>query len=78
MSTRGTLSVPKASAATAWAPPILKTRSAPPIFAAAKISGATTPPLAGVTTTISRHPAIFAGTTPISTLEKSGAVPPGT
>ena len=65
LSTRGTLSVPNASAATACAPPMAKTRCTPATFAAYSVS-AEGP---GVTITISRTPAMRAGTAVISTDE---------
>ena len=69
LSTRGTVSVPYASAATAWAPPVRNTRSTPAMRAAARITGEMSPPVGGETITISRQPAIFAGMQFISTLE---------
>ena len=69
LSTRGMLSVPYASAATACAPPILKIRSTPAISAAAMISGFNFPSFAGVTMQTSLTPAIFAGIQSISTVE---------
>ncbi len=60
LSTRGTVS--QASAATAWAPPILKTSVTSASSAAISASGLTVPSgRGGVTTTISRTPAIRAG-----------------
>ena len=70
LSTRGTVSVPQARAATAWAPPQRKTRSTPAMRAAARMTGFTSPPqVGGETMTISRHPAILAGMAFISTVE---------
>ena len=63
-------SVPKAMAATAWAPPALKIRVTPAIFAAARIAALTLPSFPqGVHMMISLQPAIFAGTTSIITVE---------
>ena len=65
-------------AATACAPPTAKMRSTPHRSAAKSTSGAIFPPRpAGVQSTTSPHPAIRAGRASISTVEKSGALPPG-
>ena len=62
----------------ACTPPALKIRFTPATLAANKTAGCTFPSLpGGVQSTISLHPAIFAGTASINTVEKSGAVPPG-
>ena len=59
-----------ARAAMAWAPPTLKIRSTPAIFAAARITGLMVPSaLGGVTIQISLQPAILAGMESISTVE---------
>ena len=63
LSTRGTVAVPNASAATACAPPMTNTRCTPATLAA-PASPADGP---GVTMTISRTPAMRAGTAVIST-----------
>ena len=66
--TFGTARVPKAKAATAWAPPIKNTRSTPAMEAAAKMSGFGLPSLPGGVTIInSSTPAILAGMAFIST-----------
>ena len=63
----------------AWTPPALNILLTPAILAAKSIAGCIFPfcLLGGVHSIISSHPAIFAGTASISTVEKSGAVPPG-
>ena len=62
----------------AWAPPTAKTLSMPQSRAAQAISGAMLPSArAGVQSITSRQPATRAGTASISTVEKSGALPPG-
>ena len=73
LSTRGTLSVPYAMAAMAWAPPSRKTRWMPQQAAAYSTSGL----WAGVHSTTSGQPAICAGRASMSTVEKRGALPPG-
>ena len=79
LSTRGSVSVPYASAATACAPPTVTTRPTPAIFAAAATAGAMPPRAwAGVAMTISSTPATAAGMQFISTVEGYAAVPPGT
>ena len=79
LSTFGMLSVPKASAAMACAPPTLNTRSAPASFAATNVDGLTLPSLShGVVIMISSTPATFAGIMFISTEEGYTAFPPGT
>ena len=78
LSTLGTLSVPKAIAATAWAPPMRKMRVIPHSRSARRTSGATEPSLRqGVQRMRSRQPARAAGTASISTVENRGALPPG-
>ena len=67
LSTRGTRSVPKASAPTACAPPIVNTRSTPAIAAAASTIGLRTPSGVGTTITSSPTPATLAGMAFIST-----------
>ena len=79
MSTAGTLSVPYASAAIAWAPPTLNTRVTPAMRAAVNIAAGTLPSFpGGVTMIISGQPAMRAGITSINTVEGYAAVPPGT
>ena len=79
LSTFGTDSVPNASAATACAPPTLKTRPTPATLAAARMAGLTLPSAeGGVTITISPQPASTAGMQFISTDDGYAAVPPGT
>ncbi|MEZ4427264.1 MAG: hypothetical protein R3A51_06140 [Nannocystaceae bacterium] len=63
MSTRGTLSVPRAAAAIAWAPPIANTRSTPARAAA----HSTTSLGRGVNSSTSGTPATLAGIAVIST-----------
>ena len=76
--TFGTDSVPYAIAPIACTPPALKILFTPAILAAIRMAGFTLPSrLGGVQSTISLHPAILAGVANISTVEKSGAVPPG-
>ena len=59
-------------------PAALKIRLTPATFAANNTAGCTFPSRpGGVQRTISLHPAILAGTASISTVENSGAVPPG-
>jgi len=65
LSTRGTVSVPYAIAATACAPPITNTRSTPAIRAAAIVSGDGP----GVVMTISLTPATRAGTAVMTTVD---------
>ncbi len=69
LSTRGTVAVPKASAATACAPPIVNTRSTPAIAAAASTTSFSSPRGAGTTITSSPTPATRAGMPFISTDE---------
>ena len=72
------LYIPYAIAAMACTPPALKILLTPANCAAKRIAGWIFPFLSGgVQSTISLHPAILAGTANISTVEKSGAVPPG-
>ena len=62
----------------ACTPPALNTLSTPATWAANNTAGCTFPLRpGGVQSTISRQPAILAGTASINTVEKSGAVPPG-
>src|SRR5690606_9060115 len=69
LSTRGTLWVPSAMAATAPAPPTANTRSAPASAQAASTAAGGRPSgPGGEHTTTSPTPATRAGTTPISTL----------
>ena len=76
--TAGMLSVPNVIAATACIPPALNTRDTPHNAAVHNTAGFTLPSgEGGVHNTVSRHPAIAAGTASISTVEKSGALPPG-
>ena len=78
-STRGTLSVPYAIAATAPAPPNAKTRSTFASAAAASTTGAGSPSSpGGEQRTISPTPATRAVTTPMITVLGYGARPPGT
>ncbi len=74
LSTRGTVAVPYARAATAWAPPTRKSRVTPASSAAAITAGSGR----GQTATISRTPATRAGTAVIRSEEGSGNRPPGT
>ncbi len=68
-STRSTDSVPNASAAIAWAPPILYTRSTPHSLHAARIAWWASPSgPGGVHTATSTTPAARAVTTPITTV----------
>jgi hypothetical protein len=60
LSTRGTVAVPKASAPTAWAPPMRKIRVTPERAQAASTGSVT--PRGGTTATISCTPATSAGT----------------
>ena len=72
---------PYANMAIAWAPPTAYTSSMPSSAHAARIVGWTEPPKSfcgGLDSAIDRTPAVWAGTTFISTLETSGARPPGT
>ena len=79
MSTFGTLSVPNAIAAIAWAPPTLYISSTPASFAATRVEGYTFPSApGGVHITILSTPATFAGSTFIRTDEGYTAFPPGT
>ena len=62
----------------ACTPPALNILLTPATFAAISMAGFTLPSFpGGVQSTISLHPAILAGVASISTVEKSGAVPPG-
>ena len=76
MSTRGTVAVPYASAATAWAPPIRKIRVTPDSAHAASTVSVT--PCGGTTAMISWTPATSAGTAFITTEDGYEALPPGT
>jgi hypothetical protein len=67
LSTAGTVSVPNASAPTAWAPPRVKKRSTPATAAAASTMSLSSPSGAGLTMTISATPATRAGSAFIST-----------
>ncbi len=69
LSARGTVAVPKASAATACAPPIVNTRSTPAMCAAASTASLSSPRGAGTTITSSPTPATRAGMAFISTEE---------
>ena len=70
LSTRRMLSVPYASAATAWAPPAFSTRCTPAILAANSTAWLTLPPMpGGVVMHTSGQPAITAGMAFISTVE---------
>ena len=78
-STRGTLSVPYAIAATACAPPAFTTSSAPARDAANNTAGGTDPSGdGGVHTTTRSTPATRAGTTVMHTVDGYAARPPGT
>ena len=78
-STRSTVSVPYASAAIAWAPPILYTRSTPHRRQVPRIVRSISPSApGGEQTTTSSTPAARAVTTPITTVLGYGARPPGT
>ena len=61
LSTRGTVAVPQAIAATACAPPMVKTRCTPQIRAAASTRSFSSPPGAGTHITSSATPATCAG-----------------
>src|SRR6187549_858713 len=74
LSTRGTDSVPYASAAIACAPPSLNSLETPASIAAAITTGSGR----GHTATTSRTPAATAGMAVISSDEGSGYRPPGT
>ncbi len=72
---------PYANVATAWAPPTAYTSSTPRSAQTARIEGCGSPPnsrCGGEATAIERQPATWAGTTFMTTLEASGARPPGT
>ena len=70
LSTLGTLSVPKAMAAIACAPPTLYISVTPAILAAARVPGFTLPSfLGGVHMMIRSTPATLAGITFIKTLD---------
>ena len=67
--------------AIAWAPPTAYTSSTPSSAQAARIVGCGSPPWAACGDDVSAMegtPATWAGTTFITTLETSGATPPGT
>ena len=75
----GTLFVPYAIAAMAWAPPSLKTSAMPQSCAAQRIHGLTLPSRpGGVQSTRTGLPAICDGTPSMRAVENSGALPPGT
>src|SRR6478735_12627772 len=82
--TRSTLRhgpAPYANIAIAWAPPTAYTSSTPSSAQAARIVGCGRPlnsACGGEASAIDRTPATCAGTTFISTLDTSGASPPGT
>ena len=76
LSTRGTVAVPNARAATAWAPPIRKIRVTPERAQAARTTSVT--PVGGTTAMISCTPATSAGTAFITTDDGYEALPPGT
>src|SRR6516165_5868670 len=72
---------PYASSPIPWAPPTAHTSSTPSRRAAARIVGCGSPPkraCGGVATTRDPTPAIWAGTTFITTLDGYTALPPGT
>ncbi len=70
LSALGTVSVPQARAAMAWAPPQRNTRSTPASRAAARITGFTSPrQVGGETMTISAQPASLAGMQFIRTVD---------
>jgi hypothetical protein len=80
-STGSTPSTPYANMATAWAPPTAYTSSTPSSAHAARIVRSGRPPSSrrgGVATAMLDTPATWAGITFISTLDGSGASPPGT
>ena len=78
-STGATESVPYASAATAWAPPIRYTTSTPHNLQAARVAALAFPSgPGGVATAISVTPATRAGTQHITTDDGYAARPPGT
>ncbi len=67
--------------AIAWAPPTAYTSSTPSSAQAARIVGCGSPPYSccgELASAIDSTPATWAGTTFISTVETSGARPPGT
>ena len=72
--TRGTVAVPYARAAIAWAPPIRNSRETPASSAAAITAGTGR----GQTAMMSATPATRAGMAVISSDEGSGNRPPGT
>ena len=76
LSTRGTVAVPYASAATACAPPIRKIRVTPESAHAASTASVT--PCGGTTAMISCTPATSAGTAFMTTDDGYEALPPGT
>src|SRR6185369_3279491 len=78
LSTRGTVSVPNASAAIACAPPTAYTSLMFSSINAAATAGFSENVRGGVVTTIRSTPATCAGTTFITTDEGYAAVPPGT
>ena len=78
-STFGTVAVPRASAATACAPPASRMRVAPAIRAAAATSGRMPPSRrGGVATITSGTPASLATAAVMMTVEGYAARPPGT
>src|SRR5206468_1084451 len=78
LSTRGTLSVPYASAATACAPPIRYSRSTPARWQAARTIGVSPSFPTGETAITSPTPATRAGMPVMSTVDGYAARPPGT
>src|SRR5436853_4029803 len=78
LSTRGTVAVPYANAATACAPPMRYTASTPAIAAAASTAGLKPSRPAGETMMTSRTPATRAGIAFIKTDDGYAACPPGT
>jgi len=80
LSTAGTVSVPKAIAAIAWAPPKAYKASTPAISAAAKMTSGMRPVLrsVGAQAMMDSTPATRAMTAAMSKDEGSGAVPAGT
>ena len=80
-STRRQGPAPYANMAIAWAPPTAYTSSMPSSAHAARIVGCGSPPWSRCgdeVSAIEATPATWAGTTFITTLETSGAMPPGT
>src|SRR3954449_2061400 len=81
MSTGSHAPGPYPKTATAWAPPTAYTSVTPSNAHAARTPGSGRPPWSrcgGEATAIDSTPAICAGTTFITTLDSSGASPPGT